>query len=108
MYVRMVIIVALALLISLAHSSTAGCLSAEWNIPTRIAPGQTIRVRVKLTNACKLPVKIRGFKAKIIRVKPLNLLDIPLDINVMKVSYAEERVVLPCLLYTSPSPRDRG
>ena len=95
MYVRMVITAALALFIPLTHPFTVRCLSAEWSIPTRVAPGQTIRIEVKLTNTCKLPVKISGFEARIIRVKLLYLLNIPLNTKVMKVSYAEERVVPP-------------
>lgn len=95
MCTRIITLTLVTSLILLADLYSAPCLKVTWDVPAEAVPGQSMRIKVRLVNKCKYLIKIEGFEARIVRVKLLNLLDIPLDTKVMGVSYKEERIILP-------------
>lgn len=95
MYTKVITSVFFISLILSSILSMATCLEVVWDVPAKVVPGQSIGVKVRLMNKCKTSIRIDSFEAKVVRVKPFDLLDIPLGIKVMSVSYAEGRVVPP-------------
>jgi|GEM_PF-5290572 len=95
MHVKTVILTFSIFLMLSTDLYSAPCLKVTWDVPAEVVPGQSMRIKVRLANKCKYLIRIEGFEARIVRVKLLNLLDIPLDTKVMGVSYKEERIILP-------------
>lgn len=85
-------IILLTLVLPLTYTD---CVNVRWNVPGRVLPGQNIIVKVHIVNNCKLILRIKGFEARLTRAKLFNIINLPLNLQMMKISYTKERVIKP-------------